>query len=237
MKAVIQAGGKGTRLEPYTLVLPKPMMPVGDRPVIEVLLRWIRRNGVTETFITTGYLAHLLKTFCGDGSKYDMSIEYCHEPEPLGTIGAIRLIENHLDDTFLVLNGDLITDLALPDLIKSHHASQSPLTIATTTATSYVDYGVIETEDQRVTSFLEKPTHEFLVSMGIYVMDPTIIDYIPKNVPYGFDNLMHALLQKDIPINTYQHNGQWLDIGRVEDFAKAQGSEWDHIHQGIMQGI
>jgi len=113
MKAVIQAGGKGTRLRPYTLVLPKPLMPVSGTPVIELLLKWLRRNGINEAFITTGYLGHLLKALCGDGNQWDMSITYSEEPEPLGTVGALTLLEDQLDDTFLVLNGDLITDFDL----------------------------------------------------------------------------------------------------------------------------
>lgn len=236
LKAVIQAGGKGTRLAPYTLVLPKPMMPVGDQPVIEILLKWLRRNSIKNVYITTGHLAHLLKAFCQDGSQWDMAINYCEEPEPLGTVGSLQLIQEHLHEPFLMLNGDLITDLDLMAFRESHKNSGSPLTIATTMKAVNIDLGVLDTEDGRVIGFREKPSLSMEVSMGMYIMDPEILKYIPKGVPFGFDNLMYALLDKDIPVNTYRHGGKWMDIGRVDDFQKAQ-DEWTEHHQKPMLGV
>src|SRR5215216_7334384 len=113
MKAIIQCGGKGTRLRPYTMVLPKPLMPVGSKPVLELLLKWLRRNDVREIYITTGYLGHLIRSFCGDGRQWDMDIMYTEEKDPLGTVGALGLLREVLDDTFLVINGDVLTDLSL----------------------------------------------------------------------------------------------------------------------------
>lgn len=236
MKAVIQAGGKGTRLAPYTLVLPKPMMPVGDQPVIEILLKWLRRNSVEDVYITTGHLAHLLMAFCQDGSQWDMKINYCQEPEPLGTVGALQLIKDYLTETFLMLNGDLITDLDLMAFKKSHAESGAPLTIATTLKSIDIDLGVLDTEDGRVVAFREKPTMSMEVSMGLYIMNPEILEFIPKGVPFGFDNLMYALLDRDIPVNTFRHEGRWMDIGRVDDFTKAQ-DEWAEHHQMPMLGV
>lgn len=236
MKAVIQAGGKGTRLAPYTLILPKPMMPVGDQPVIEILIKWLRRNSIEEATITTGHLAHLIKAFCQDGSQWDMKISYCQETEPLGTVGSLQLINEYLNDTFLMLNGDLITDLDLLAFKESHAQSNSPLSIATTIKHIDVDLGVLETQNNRVLAFKEKPRLPMEVSMGLYIMDPEIIRYIPKGVPFGFDNLMHTLLEKDIPVNTYKHEGNWMDIGRVDDFMKAQ-DEWSDHHEKPMLGL
>lgn len=236
MKAVIQAGGKGTRLAPYTLILPKPMMPVGDQPVIEILLKWLRRNSIEEAFITTGHLAHLLKAFCQDGSQWDMNIKYCQEPEPLGTVGSLQLIKEHLDGPFLMLNGDLITDLDLLEFKESHEKSGAPLSIATTIKHVNVDLGVLETKDNRVVAFKEKPRLPMEVSMGLYIMTPEILEFIPKGVPFGFDNLMHALLDKGVPVNTYKHEGRWMDIGRVDDFMKAQ-EEWSEHHEKPMLGL
>lgn len=236
MKAVIQAGGKGTRLAPYTLVLPKPMMPVGDQPVIEILLKWLRRNSTTEVYITTGHLAHLLKAFCQDGSQWDMDINYCQEPEPLGTVGSLQLIKDNLTEPFLMLNGDLITDLDLMAFRKSHNSSGAPLTIATTMKSVDVDLGVLDTQDGRVIGFREKPSMSMEVSMGLYIMNPEILQYIPIGVPFGFDNLMYALLDKDIPVNTYRHEGKWMDIGRVDDFTRAQ-EEWVDHHEKPMLGV
>ena len=236
MKAVIQAGGKGTRLAPYTLILPKPMMPVGDQPVIEILLKWLRRNSIEEACITTGHLAHLLKAFCQDGSQWDMTLHYCQEPEPLGTVGSLQLIREHLTEPFLMLNGDLITDLDLMAFRKCHSESGSPLSIATTIKNVDIDLGVLETENGKVVAFREKPTLPMEVSMGLYIMNPEILDVIPRGVPFGFDNLMHALLGKGVQVNTYRHEGRWMDIGRVEDFMKAQ-DEWTEHHEKPMLGV
>ena len=223
MKAVIQAGGKGTRLRPYTLILPKPLMPVGELPVIELLLKWLRRNGIEEVFITTGYLGHLLKSLCNDGSHWDMKITYSDEKEPLGTIGALNLVRDQLTETFLVLNGDLITDLSLREFIHHHREHGAPLTVGVTNKEVKVDLGVIDSSDgQRITGFREKPVFTYDVSMGIYCMEPEILDLIPKGVPFGFDDLMYHMLDNDIPASIYRHTGQWMDIGRPEDFAAAQ---------------
>lgn len=223
MKAIIQAGGKGTRLKPYTLVLPKPLMPVGDLPVIELLLKWLRRNGISEVVVTTGYLGHLVKSLCGDGRHWDMSIEYSDETEPLGTVGALDLVRDRLNETFLVLNGDLITDLDLRDLIRFHKAHDDPLTVGVTEKPMKIDLGVIETEEnQLVCGFREKPVFSYDVSMGIYCMDPEVLDLIPTGVPFGFDDLMYRMLDENRSARVYRHKGRWMDIGRPEDFTKAQ---------------
>ncbi len=223
MKAVIQAGGKGTRLRPYTLILPKPLMPVGELPVIELLLKWLRRNGISEVLVTTGYLGHLIKALCGDGQSWDMHITYSEETQPLGTVGALDLVREHLDDTFLVLNGDLITDMNLRSFIHFHKSHGGLLTVGTTQKRVHVDMGVLETgEDQRITDFREKPTLSYTVNMGIYCMEPDILNLIPKGVPFGFDDLMYQMLDNQQRSHAYRHDGQWLDIGRPEDFSRAQ---------------
>lgn len=223
MKAVIQAGGKGTRLRPYTLVLPKPMMPVGDSPVIETLLKWLRKNSVRQAYVTTGHLGKLIKTYCGDGSQWDLEIVYSEEPEPMGTVGALTLLKDQLDERFIMLNGDLITDLSLRQLIASHERSGAAVTVATTKREVKIDLGVLDTDDENtLVSFREKPIYDFSVSMGLYVMEPSVLDYIPTGVPFGFDDLMAEMLSQKQKINTYEHKGLWMDIGRVEDFMKAQ---------------
>ncbi len=222
MKAVIQAGGMGTRLRPYTLVLPKPLMPIGGVPVIEVLLKWLRRSGIQETYVTTGYLGHLIRALCGDGRQWDLDIRYSEEPEPLGTVGALHLLEEHLDGTFLVLNGDLLTDLDLHAFTGFHKSHGGLLTVGVTSKNINVDLGVLETEGSRVVEFREKPTLHYLVSMGIYCMEPGVLELIPKGVPFGFDNLMHIMLERDLPVHVFRHEGQWMDIGRPEDFQHAQ---------------
>ncbi|MET0708290.1 MAG: sugar phosphate nucleotidyltransferase [Tardiphaga sp.] len=227
MKAVIQCGGKGTRLRPHTSILPKPLMPIGARPVLELVLKWLRRNGISDVYITTGYLGHLIRSVCGDGAQWNMRITYTQELEPLGTIGPLSLLREQLNEPFLVLNGDVLTDLNLNQFMGGHRRSNATLTIATASRPTKMDFGVIDEVNGLVTGFREKPELSNLVSMGIYCMNPTILDRIPSGVPFGFDNLMFQMLDDDKPVHIFKHNGMWLDIGRVEDFAKAQEVAWD----------
>jgi NDP-sugar pyrophosphorylase family protein len=228
MKAVIQCGGKGMRLRPYTTVLPKPLLPMGAKPVLELLIKWLGRNGVRDIYITTGYLGHLIKSYCGNGRQWDVNIEYTEEPEPLGTMGALSLLRDKLDSTFLVLNGDVVTDVSLNSLIAHHRQHRSGLTVATVTRTVRVDFGVLEETDLRVTRFKEKPNLSHLVSMGIYCMEPRMLKHVPTGMPFGFDDLMFRMLELDDPVTTFLHKGFWLDVGRIEDFQKAQELGWDH---------
>jgi mannose-1-phosphate guanylyltransferase len=227
MKAVIQCGGKGTRLRPHTSILPKPLMPIGARPVLELVLKWLRRNGIREVFVTTGYLGHLIRSVCGDGNQWNMRITYTQELEPLGTIGPLSLLRDQLDAPFLVLNGDVLTDLNLNQFISDHRRNHAALTIATANRPTKMDFGVIDEVDGHVTGFREKPELSHLVSMGIYCMDPAILERIPSGVPFGFDDLMFQMIQEEAPVNIFKHDGLWLDIGRVDDFLKAQDVAWD----------
>ena len=222
MIAVIQAGGKGTRLRPYTLVMPKPLMPVGDQPVLEILLKWLRRWGVKKTYITIGYLGHLIRSLCNSGDKWGMEISFSQEPEPLGTVGGLRLLQDRLTETFITVNGDLITDLDLRALISLHKEKKGLLTVGITERRVKLDYGILDSKESSVTNFREKPTLKFKVSMGIYCMEPEILELIPQNVPFGFDDLVHEMMHQGLPIHTYEHSGLWLDIGREEDFKYAQ---------------
>lgn len=227
MKAVVQCGGKGTRLRPYTSILPKPLMPIGSRPVLELLLKWLRRNGIQEVFITTGYLGSLIRSFCSDGQQWNMKINYTHEIEPLGTIGPLSLLRDQLKEPFLVLNGDVLTDLSLNRFVKCHRRHGGPLTIASTVRHTKMEFGVMDETDGTVFGFREKPTLDNLVSMGLYCMNPDILDYVPSGVPFGFDDLVLQMLEQGTPVHTFRHDGIWLDIGRADDFHRAQEIEWD----------
>ncbi len=222
MRAVIQAGGQGTRLRPYTLVLPKPLMPVGKLAVIEMLLKWLRRSGIEKVYITLGHLGHLIRALCKDGDQWGLEITYSEEPEPLGTIGPLALLKDHLEETFIVLNGDLVTDLDLRSFVGFHRQQRSIVTVGTTEKTVNVDLGVVESKNGRMVGFREKPTYKFQVSMGIYCMEPAVLQLIPRGLPFGFDDLMHAMLEKKLPVSIYEHRGLWMDIGREEDFLRAQ---------------
>lgn len=227
MKAVIQCGGRGSRLMPYTMVLPKPLMPVGSRPVLELLIGWLRRNGISDVIITTGYLGCLIRTLFGDGSKWNMRITYTEESDPLGTIGPLSLLRDVLDETFIVLNGDILTDLNLPRMINFHRQSCASVTIASIGRQTKLDFGVLDTvSNARISGFYEKPCYTHYVSMGIYCMEPDIIQYIPSGMPFGVDDLVLRLLSERANVMAFRHEGLWLDIGRVDDFKKAQELPW-----------
>jgi NDP-mannose synthase len=222
MKAVIQAGGLGTRLKPYTMVLPKPLMPIGNQPVLELLLKWLRRNGTRDAYVTTGYLGHLIGAVCGDGSQWDMNIKYTKETRPLGTVGALTLLRDDLEGSFLVLNGDVLTDLDLNSFGAFHRHHGGLLSIAVARRKIRIDFGIIEELDGNMIGFREKPSLCHTVSMGIYCMQPEVIDFIPRGVAFGFDDLIFCLLGKGVEVRCFQHDGMWLDIGRIEDFQAAQ---------------
>ncbi|CDX46483.1 Nucleotidyl transferase [Mesorhizobium sp. ORS 3359] len=233
MKAVIQCGGMGTRLRPFTSVLPKPLMPIGARPVLELLLKWLRRNGIETVYVTTGYLGHLIRSVCGDGSQWNIKIRYTQEMEPLGTIGPLSLIRDELDEPFLVLNGDVLTDLSLSRFVATHKAHNDLVTIATASRITKMDFGVIDEVNDTVQVFREKPSLSHLVSMGIYCMNPGVMQFIPSGIPFGFDDLMLQMLQSGKTVHVYKHEGLWLDIGRVEDFQKAQATSWEEQSASI----
>ncbi|MGH8602354.1 MAG: nucleotidyltransferase family protein, partial [Gammaproteobacteria bacterium] len=169
-------------------------------------------------------LGHLIKALCGDGSQWDMVIKYSEESEPLGTVGSLNKIKEYLTDTFLVLNGDLITDLDLKAFAIFHKQNSCQLSIACAQKIVKIDFGVIEElgNHNQVTGFNEKPNIPFQVSMGVYCMEPSVIDFIPNGVPFGFDNLMHSMLAREIPVCLYKHSGFWMDIGHEKDFCHVQ---------------
>ena len=223
MKTVILAGGKGTRLQPYTLVVPKPLVPVGGMPVIELIIKRLQRFGLDQLIVTTGYLGDLIKAVCGDGSRWGVHIDYSDEHEPLGTIGPLKLIQDHLTETFVVVNGDTITDIDLQQLLIFHHEKKAIATIAATRRSVQIELGVLETnEDDALMQFREKPSHEYAASMGLYVFEPDIMEFIPDSGAFGFDDLVHAFLAAEAPVYVYSHPGYWLDIGIKSDLEQAQ---------------
>lgn len=227
MKAVVQCGGQGTHLKPYSMVLPKPLMPVRTQPVLEVLLKWLNRNDVTDVYITTGYLGHLIKSYCGDGRQWDLRIQYTEEDEPLGTVGPLCMLRDELTSTFLVINGDVLTDLRVSAFVKFHNSRGGPVTIATACRQTRMDFGVIVERGGRITGFKEKPVLSNMVNMGIYCMDPTVFEYIPAGVSFGIDDLMLCLLGRGIPAHSFVHEGIWFDVGQIADFACAQEISWE----------
>lgn len=218
-QAVILAGGKGKRLWPYTKILPKPLFPVGERPIVEILLRQLARAGIREVILAVGYQAELIKIILGDGSKFKLKISYALEKKPLGTAAPLKRIKS-LDKNFLVLNGDLLTDLPFADFIKAHLKAKAPATVAAFKRSVKVDFGVISAEDNKISKYYEKPTHHYLVSMGIYAFNRDIIKFIP-NGKFDFPQLVNRLIKAGENPLIYPYSGHWYDIGRPADWEKA----------------
>jgi len=216
------AGGKGTRLAPYTVSFPKPLMPIGDMPILELLIRRLERIGVTHVVLAVGHLASLLMAYFGDGAPLGVQIDYSLEKEPLGTAGPLGLIRG-LDETFFVMNGDLLTDLDFTGLAETHRESGGAATIGVYRRSVKIDLGVIETDAHgNVSRYLEKPVNDFLVSMGVYVMEPDVLSLIPKQERFDLPDLIGALLASGRRVATHEHPGYWLDIGRPDDYQQAQ---------------
>jgi len=221
MKVIILAGGKGRRLYPYTVVLPKPLMPIGDFPILEVILRQLKSCHLVDITLAVGHLGNLIQTFFGDGSKWGVNIEYSFEEKPLGTVGPLTRL-NNLDQTFMVLNGDLLTTLNYLNLIKYHKKQNAIATVAAQKRWVDVDFGVIQKDkDESMVKYIEKPRLSYLVSMGIYLFEPEILNFIPKDEKFDFPDLMQLLLQKGKKVGIYNSDDFWLDIGRPDDYQKA----------------
>jgi NDP-mannose synthase len=221
MKAVVLAGGKGTRLAPYTTILPKPLMPIGDMPILEVLIRQMKRCGVDEVIITVGHLSELLRAFFQDGSQWGLKIRYSYEKDPLGTAGPLALIDG-LDDSFLVVNGDVLTTLNFKDFIAYHHRQGGISTIASHQRKVRIELGVIQwNEDKQVTGYIEKPTYDYVVSMGVYIFEPAVLKYIPRGEYLDFPDLVKRLIAADEKVFGYPYQGYWQDLGRPDDYERA----------------
>jgi NDP-sugar pyrophosphorylase family protein len=220
-RAVVLAGGKGTRLRPYTVVLPKPLMPVGEYPILEVIVRQLRTQGFDRITMAVNHQANLIRAFFGEGSQWGIAIDYSLESTPLSTIGPLKLITD-LPDQFLLMNGDVLTDLSFSALFDQHKASGAAFTVSAARRRHTIDYGVLSADDSgALVGFDEKPSVDYLVSRGVYVMNRAVLETVPTGAPYGFDHLMKDLLARRERVNVLVHDGYWLDIGRPDDYLKA----------------
>ena len=221
MRVIIQAGGKGTRLHPYTHVLPKPLMPIEDMPILEIVIRQLVHYGFTDIVITVGHLGHLLMAVFGDGRRWGARIEYNVEDEPRGTLGAIAQVRD-LQEPFLVMNGDLLTDLDYRRLYEQHVKSGAQLSIGVYQKPVPISLGVFDLDARhQIVGFREKPVINFPCSMGVYVFNPELVRLVPARGVFGFDDLMAVCLKQHIPMQAFLFDGLWLDIGRAEDYAQA----------------
>lgn len=226
-RAIILAGGKGTRLKPYTVVLPKPLVPVGDYPILEIIIRQLCLHGFDHITLTVNHQAEIIMAFFGDGSKWNIKIDYSFENIPLSTMGPLTLIKD-LPENFLVMNGDILTDLNFNNFYTTHCINKELFSISGYHRTQISEYGVLDVDQQNnLTGFREKPSYNYTVSMGIYMVNKKILDYIPLNKAYGFDHLMYDLLKAKQKVIVNLYNGYWLDIGRPDDYQVAI-EEFEH---------
>jgi NDP-mannose synthase len=226
-KAIVLAGGLGTRLAPYTSVLPKPLMPVGDRSVLEVVVEQLEESGIKDITFCVGYLSHLIKAVFDTRQNGHVKITYVQEEGARGTAGPLRLVEG-LDDTFLAMNGDILTTLDYGALVRHHREHGNALTIATHTRRINIDYGVIHVGDaddpHRIVGYEEKPELMSTVSMGIYVLEPRVLEHVPHEAHFDFPDLVQKLLRAGDRVGAYPFDGVWFDIGRREDYEQAVGT-------------
>ncbi|MFE4857213.1 sugar phosphate nucleotidyltransferase [Streptomyces sp. NPDC056670] len=229
MHAVILAGGKGVRLRPYTTALPKPLVPIGDQhAILEIVLRQLAASGFTSCTIAIGHLGQIIRAYVGDGERWGLDIDYSTEESPLGTIGPLLTMRDRLPESFLVMNGDILTDLDYADVLTQHRASGAPLTISTYARKVHIDFGVLTTDDTKVVGFTEKPSMDYRVSMGVYGLSlSTLANYTP-GLPLGFDELVLDLLKAETPPHAYAFDGYWLDIGRPDDYDRANAEFTTH---------
>jgi NDP-sugar pyrophosphorylase family protein len=222
MHAVILAGGRGVRLRPYTTSLPKPLMPIGDRySILEIVLTQLSDQGFTDVTLAIGHLGHLIRSFIGDGSRWGLHVRYLDEDQPLGTMGPVLRLLDHLPANVLVMNGDILTDMNYAELLTTHQNGTHPLTIATYQREVNIDFGVLDVESEQVVAFREKPTHHYQVSMGVYGVSTAALRRYETGRHFGFDDLVLDLLGLKTPPGSFAFNGFWLDIGRPDDYDRA----------------
>lgn len=228
--AVILAGGKGTRLRPYTVVMPKPLVPVVDTPILEIIIIQLVKQGFERIIITVNHQADIIMAYFGDGGKWGADIEYSLEDKPLGTMGPLRLLQD-MPENFLVMNGDVLSDIKYADFFDRHIEAGRIFSIASYKRTQKSDYGILEVQNNVLSGFKEKPEIPFVVSMGIYAVSKKVLEYIPSDQFFGFDMLMSLFLEENIEVSIYEHKGYWMDIGRPDDYIQAI----EDVEKGIFE--
>lgn len=231
-RAILLAGGLGTRLRPYTISLPKPLMPVGDYPILEIIVRQLAAAGFDHVTLAVNHQAELMRAYFGDGSRWGVRVDYSLERERLGTMGPLKLIDD-LPDHFLVMNGDILCDLDFGEFLARHKAESRLFTISAAEREQTIDYGVLRSDERdMLVGFEEKPRIPYHVSMGVYAINSRVMDWIPIGRPFGFDHLVLRLLSEKQPVTVVRHSGYWLDIGRPDDYQSAI-DEWPRLRASL----
>lgn len=233
MRAVLLAGGRGTRLRPYTTVFPKPLVPVGEYPVLEIVVRQLVRQGFDRVTVSTGHLAQLIEAYFGDGSTWGIAIDYVREERPLSTAGCLGLIGTP-DEPFLVMNGDVLATLDYGAFLREHTAGSTEATVAVTERESQIDFGVAEIgPDGFLAGWTEKPCYTFAVSMGIYALSPDVLALIGHDEELGMPDLLLRVRDGGGRVRCHRSDAYWMDIGRVDDYARAQ-EEFEHMRADLL---
>ncbi len=221
MKAVILAGGLGTRLRPYTKSLPKPMLPLGGKPILEYEIEWVRKNGIKEIVLCVSYLRNKIEDYFGDGKKFGVKIEYAISKKPLATAGQLKTAEKFIDDTFVCLYGDSIYNFSLRNMMKHHKKSKANVTMSLFDYRFNLKYGVIDTKKSgQVTAWNEKPEFSAKINIGCYVMEPDVLKLIPKNKEYGMDDVIRKVLSNKKKVSSVISKKGFIDIGDKETYEK-----------------
>jgi len=224
-KAVILSGGLGIRLRPLTEAIPKPLLPIGEKAILEIQIEQLKRHGVTEIFLATNYMSEYIENFFGDGSRYGVKLNISKEKKPLGTVGPIHLLRKQLEgDPFILMNGDIITLLDFTEFYDTACSNDAMLNVSIKKIVTPYEFGNIYFDGDRVTKIEEKKDIITYALAGIYVLKPEIFDLVPENQYFGMDMLIMKMLENDIPINKYEINEYWLDVGNIEDYQKINES-------------
>ena len=237
MKALLLAGGKGTRLRPYTTVLPKPLMPIGEFPILEIVIRQMKTAGITDIVISVGYLSQLIEAYFGDGDRWGVNISYSRETSPLGTAGPISLLKG-VEEPFLVMNGDILTDLNFASFWKSHQSDNAIATVAMYKKRIKVELGTLKcSREMNIVDYIEKPTLEYDVSTGIYMFDPRVKDYLEYNQRVDLPDLIRKLIDNRETVRGYPLDGLWFDLGRKEDYEEINEKYSSDVEKMFVSGL